>query len=104
MAHRAGVEHFYIYDHGSKQPVCEFLKTLGKEVQDKVTVINFGGSHVYAQHDAYNDCLEKFKYESRWIGFIDSDEMVRIKNGKTLPEYLKPFEHYAGLFIVYRGI
>ena len=88
MAHRAGVEHFYIYDHGSKQPVCEFLKTLGKEVQDKVTVINFGGSHVYAQHDAYNDCLEKFKYESRWIGFIDSDEMVRIKNGKTLPEYL----------------
>ncbi len=96
-----GVEHFYIYDHGSKQPVCEFLKTLGKEVQDKVTVINFGGSHVYAQHDAYNDCLEKFKYESRWIGFIDSDEMVRIKNGKTLPEYLKPFEHYAGLFIVW---
>lgn len=96
-----GIQHFYIYDHGSKQPVSEFIKTLDKEIQDKVTIIYFGGTHVFAQHDAYNDCLEKYKYESRWIGFIDSDEMVRIKNGKKMPEYLKSFELYAGLFIAW---
>lgn len=37
-----GIQHFYIYDHGSKQPVSEFIKTLDKEIQDKVTIIYFG--------------------------------------------------------------
>lgn len=94
-----GVEHFYIYDHGSSEPVSEFIKTLAKDMQERVTVIWFGGKHDFAQHDAYNNCLKKYAKESRWIGFIDSDEMVRVKNGKTLPEFLKNFEDKAGLFI-----
>ena len=94
-----GVEHFYIYDHNSKQPVSDFISKLDSSIQDKVTVIPFGGSHVFAQHDAYNNCLEKYRYESRWIGFIDSDEMVNIKTGKTMPDFLYQYERYAGLFI-----
>ncbi len=34
----SGVEHFYIYDHGSKYPISEFVKTLDAELQDKITV------------------------------------------------------------------
>lgn len=94
-----GVQHFYIYDHNSKQPVSEFIKTLSEEIQEKVTVIWFGGKHDFAQHDAYNHCLKRYGRESRWVGFIDSDEMVRIKTNQTLPEFLKVFEEYAGLFI-----
>ncbi len=94
-----GVEHFYIYDHGSSRPVSEFIKTFPVEMQEKFTVTWFGGKHDFAQHDAYNDCLKKYGGESRWIGFIDSDEMVRVKDGKTLPEFLKDFEDKAGLFI-----
>ena len=93
-----GIEHFYIYDHGSKQSVKEFLKTLDKSVSDKVTVTDFGGRHNLAQYEAYNDCLRRFQKESRWIGFIDSDEFVNVKGGKSMRELLKDYEAYAGVF------
>ena len=94
-----GVDHFYIYDHGSKYPISEFVKTLDAELQDRITVRDFGGSHKFAQHDAYNDCLNRYKRESRWIGFIDADEMIRVKCGCTVPELLRNYEGFAGLFM-----
>ena len=93
-----GVEHFYIYDHDSKQPVKGFFEGLGKEISEKVTVLEWKGKHADAQPDAYNDCLNRFRGESRWIGFIDADEHVRVKTGQTLPEFLKGYEEYAGVF------
>lgn len=98
---RQGVQHFYIYDHGSKYSVKEFIKTLSVAVKERVTVIDFGGKHDFAQHEAYNDCIEKYETESKWIGFIDSDEFVRIKNGKTLSEFLMDYEEYAGVFMAW---
>ena len=94
-----GVEHFYIYDHGSKYPISEFVKTLDAELQSKITVHDFGGTHKFAQRDAYIDCLNRYKRESRWIGFIDADEMIRVKCGCTIPALLKNFESFAGLFM-----
>lgn len=96
-----GVEHFYIYDHGSKQPVSEYIKTLDAALRDRITVRDFGGAHEFAQHDAYNDCIKRYGGESRWIGFIDADEMVRVKCGMTLPELLRGYEDYAGLFMLW---
>lgn len=94
-----GIEHFYLYDHGSELPVSKTIKKLDKEVREKVTVIRYGGKHDFAQHDAYNNCLKKFGKESRWIGFIDSDEMVRVKDHSPVSVFLKEFEEYAGVFI-----
>lgn len=36
-----GVEHFYIYDHGSRNPVKDFVKSLGAETSEKITVIDW---------------------------------------------------------------
>jgi len=94
-----GVEHFYIYDHDSQEPVEQFIKGLDVSVQEKITLTRFSGNHDFAQHDAYNDCLNRYRKESRWIGFIDADEMVRILEKKTLPQFLKEFEDHAGVFI-----
>ncbi len=96
-----GVEHFYIYDHGSKEPVKDFVMSLGTEVSEKITVIDWSGVHKDTQPEAYNDCLKRFKFESRWIGFIDADEQVRLKTGQLLPEFLRNYEDYAGLFAVW---
>lgn len=96
-----GVEHFYIYDHGSKWPVREQVKELGEEISSKVTVIDWSGSHSDAQPDAYNDCLVRFRGESRWIGFVDTDEQIEVKSGQTLPQFLKKYEEYAGVFAVW---
>lgn len=96
-----GVEHFYIYDHGSKSPVKDFVLSLGTEVSEKITVIDWSGTHNDAQPEAYNDCLKRFKNESRWIGFIDADEQVRLKTGRGLPSFLRNYEEYAGVFAVW---
>ena len=92
-----GVQHFYIYDHSSKQPVSAFVRSLGPTIYNTVTVIDWSGSHENAQPDAYNDCLSRFGAESKWIGFIDADEYVRVKTGQTLPEFLteKKFSGYG---------
>jgi len=94
-----GVQHFYIYDHGSVEPVADFVQSLDSYISDRVTVIDHSGSHANAQHEAYNGCLKRFGHETRWLGFIDSDEMVRIKDGKKLPDFLAEFTDYAGLFM-----
>lgn len=96
-----GVEHFYIYDHGSKQSVRKFVNGLGREIAEKVTVIDWSGKHKDAQPDAYNDCLNRFRGESRWIGFVDTDEQIEVKTGQSLPEFLKGYERYAGLFAIW---
>jgi len=96
-----GVEHFYIYDHGSKMPVVNFVKSLSESVQDKVTVIGWSGKHKSAQHEAYNDCLKNYAKQSRWIGFIDADEMVRVKKGGNLQTFLKDYEAYAGVMVLW---
>jgi hypothetical protein len=96
-----GVEHFYIYDHGSREPVSEFLKALDAGIRDKVTVTDWSGSHVHAQDEAYNDCLRRFGADNRWLGFVDVDEHARVMNGQTLPELLQNYAEYAGLFAVW---
>ncbi len=96
-----GVEHFYIYDHQSKEPVRKFIRSLPRNLRKKITVIRWDGSHKDAQPDAYNDCLNRFGKESRWIGFVDSDEQVNIKTGQSLPEFLKGYEDYAGLYAIW---
>lgn len=97
----SGVEHFYIYDHDSKQSVRAFVSGLGDAVANKVTVIEWNGMHKDAQPEAYNDCLRRFARESRWIGFIDADEQVRVKTGSSLPAFLKGYEKFAGVFAVW---
>lgn len=98
---KQGVEHFYIYDHGSKNPVLNFLSEHCHEFLKKVTVINWSGRHKDAQPDAYNDCLKRARCESRWVGFVDTDEQINVKTGQTLPEFLKDYEDCANLFAMW---
>ena len=94
-----GFEHFYIYDHGSEYPVAEFVKTLDAELQAKITVHDFGGTHKFAQQDAYNDCLKRHGGECRWLAFIDADEMIRINCGCKIGDLMRHFDGYAGLYM-----
>ena len=96
-----GVEHFYIYDHDSKDPIEEWIERNAPELASKITVIDWSGIHDNAQPDAYNHCLARYGQDSKWIGFIDTDEHVRVKTGQLLSEFLTNYERYAGLFIVW---
>lgn len=91
---KIGVEHFFIYDNGSKVPIRESIKTIGST--SGITVIDIPGKNMHVK--AYQHCLNKFGKQSTWIGFIDLDEFIVPKtNNSNLSELLQEYESYGGL-------
>ena len=78
----AGVEHFYLYNNDSSD---DFREVLAPYVEENlVTLINFPGRVM--QLPAYNDALEKFRFESRYMAFIDLDEFIFPKSNRSVVE------------------
>ncbi|MDL2272780.1 glycosyltransferase family 92 protein [Desulfovibrio sp. OttesenSCG-928-I05] len=93
-----GVEHFYIYDNMSDEPIIETLK--GYADPARVTVKRIHGK--VRQLDAYQDCLDHYGAENRWIGFIDLDEFVLPMQDSDIRVLLSEFEEYAALGLTWR--
>jgi hypothetical protein len=74
-----GVDRFYIYDNESTDNIKEILDHYGDEI-----VYNYwpGRSQQIA---AYDDAVAKYKLETKWMGFIDTDEfIVPVKHDKIM--------------------
>jgi hypothetical protein len=91
---KIGVEHFYLYDNGSKKSVKRMLKNLG--LLQYVTIRHIRGKA--RQVRAYGECLKEFGSYCNWIAFIDIDEFIvpKATNG-NLPLFLKEYEPYGAL-------
>ncbi len=90
-----GVDRFYIYDNESQVGLRETLKEyidLGWAL-----VMDIPGKAI--QLDAYDHCLKTFGANTRWMGFIDTDEFLVPKTSLDLKELLKSYEEYAGLAV-----
>lgn len=93
-----GVDHFIIYDNMSDNP----LKNVFSKYNN-VTVIEWFDQEFESQTRCYNDCIKKFKTEFRWIGFIDTDELIVIKDtSKDIKTFLRPYETYGGLGVYWK--
>lgn len=91
---KVGVEHFYIYDNGSRVPIAHTLKEIGLSQYTTVNTITGKAKQV----KAYGDCIKRYGGTSQWIAFIDTDEFILPKNvSHQLPEFLKEYEPYGGL-------
>lgn len=92
---RMGVEKFYIYDNESTDSTREVLQPYIEE--GIVEYCYFPGYR--RQLGAYDDCLEKHRYETRWIAFIDLDEFIVPVKDKSIPEFLHRFEDFPAVEI-----
>lgn len=92
-----GVEHFYLYNNFSddnyKDVLSEYIKT------GIVTLIEWPVKQ--GQMAAYKDCVEKFKDESSWIGFIDIDEFVCPILEDSIYSVLKKFKNKRPVVVFY---
>ncbi len=88
-----GVEHFYIYDNMSAQPIAKLLE--GFADKSRVTIRRIAGKAM--QLSAYANCLEDFGSSCQWIGFIDVDEFICPTKDADLRVLLSEFEPYAAL-------
>lgn len=76
----AGVDHFYIYDNGSTDNFSEVIKPYVDN--GIVTKINTDVWQMGLQ--AFNEAVKKFRFDCRYIAFLDSDEFIFPKSKPTI--------------------
>ncbi len=90
-----GVEKFYIYDNGSTDETKSVLAPyMNKGV---VNYIYWPGHR--RQLAAYDDCLERNRFTSRWIAFIDLDEFIVPIRDASITDFLTGMEDFAAVEI-----
>lgn len=85
-----GAEHIYLYDNDSPDKSAQIAKEVGG---DRVTIHPCPGHPV--QHVAYARCLHTYRYDSRWISFLDIDEYLVCF--PPLHEVLKSYEQHPAI-------
>ena len=85
---KQGVEKFYIYDNESTDCTKAVLKPYIES--GLVEYIYFPGYRM--QLAAYDDCLKNYRFDARWIAFIDLDEFIVPIKDDSIPSFLKRFE------------
>jgi hypothetical protein len=83
-----GVEHFYIYDNESNIPIKDRLSN--DYFKNICTIIDFPGK--VQQLNAYNNCLEKYGNETKWLIFVDGDEYILPKKHDNLKNFLNDYD------------
>lgn len=90
-----GVEHFWIYDNESAEPVAATLKAYIDRGWATVNTINGRAMQMYA----YDHCVQTYGLLSKWIGFIDTDEFFVVHDGRPLGAFMRDFEAFSGLAV-----
>lgn len=87
-----GVEHFYIYDHQSAVPVnCPAADVTLHRWEVPVVA--------RPQLLAYQHCIQTYRGDCEWIGFLDTDEFIHLAGVKPsmLSWWLKQFRAFGGI-------
>lgn len=81
----AGVEHFYLYDNDSTDNQAEVVKPYVKA--GLVDYISAPGELM--QMPVYNDAVKRFKFQARYMSFIDADEFLYPKSNRSVTEVVE---------------
>ena len=97
-----GVEHFYLYDHGSGDNTYEVLHPY--ILKGLVTYTFVTDEIAPTAIDTllcrtYTKGVDQARGESRWLAIMDSDEFIVPKRHTSLALALKPYEEYGGLAV-----
>ena len=78
----AGVDHFYLYDNESIDDTAELLEPY----IDAELVDYFSIAGKLMKIPAYNDAVRRFRFESRYMAFIDCNEFIFPKTEQSIVE------------------
>ena len=88
-----GVERFFLYNNRSTDNHREVLAPYVEE-----GIVEVRDWDVFpGQLQAYDDCLERHRADSRWIAFIDFDEFLFSPLGRPVPELLGEYERWPAV-------
>lgn len=85
-----GVEHFYIYDNESSEPLTNRLNKY--YIFTKIcTIIPFPGKP--QQVNSYNHCLQNYGNTTKWLAFLDADEYILPKHHGSFRDFVIANDH-----------
>lgn len=96
--HVAGVEHFFLYNNNSNDNYLEVLTPYIE--RGWVTLIDWPRSP--ASPAAEEDCIKRTRGKYAWVGFIDADEFVIIKDFRSIGEFLTDYPDAAAVVLHWR--
>lgn len=83
----AGVDHFFLYNNFSEDEYGGVLRPY--TAAGWVTLIDWPMRP--ASPGAENDCIARTRGRFEWVGFLDADEFVVVKDGRSILEFLDSF-------------
>ena len=92
-----GINHFYLYNNNSED---NFMPVLKPYLEMGLITLN-EWPYDQKQMECYKDCIERFAFETKWIGFIDIDEFIVPKSTQGIYDFLRPFEKNRGAVKIY---
>lgn len=100
---RLGIEHIFIYDNNDEEGLEAFLKgVLSEEDFGKIEVIPWRKPMALQQYEAMNDCVEKHKYDVKWLLSIDLDEFLVLE--EPMSEFLDEFAEASQVYFSWESI
>lgn len=102
--HRAvGVRHFFVYDDGSTDRTLQILRDLLSQTELTILPWRFGMRDVRndlplnRQVLAFAHAILNFGADYRWMAFIDVDEFILPKTGRSIEEALAGAKGFANI-------
>jgi hypothetical protein len=94
----AGVCHFFLYNNFSTDDYRSVLEPWLNA--GHVTLVDW--SKVPATPAAEEDCVRRALGCFQWVGFLDADEFVVIRDGSSIGDFLDRFDHAPGVCLHWR--
>lgn len=92
---KVGFDHLYLYDNDSNDDCESVIRPF--VARRRVTMRKWPG--LGQQGNVFQDCLDTYRRNARWIAFIDDDEFLFPAENNNLQEVLPEYEQHAGLAI-----
>ncbi len=90
----AGVRHFFLYESFSTDHYEEVLQPY---IDRGLITLLKDWPYIPVSPAAEHDCVLRAAGRFEWVGFLDSDEFVVIKDNRSLPEFLADYRQYPGV-------
>jgi hypothetical protein len=95
----AGVDHFFFYESFSSD---NYLEMLDPYIERGIVSLQNNWPHVPVSPAAEEHCLIACMGRYEWVGFLDVDEFVVVKDGSSISEFLRSFPSAAAVALHWR--
>lgn len=97
-----GIDFIYIYDNNDEDGLDDFLKSvLNKEAYNKIEVIPWHEPMDFQQFAALEDCINKHKFDIKWLLTIDVDEFLALE--MSLCDFLEEFKYASEIYLSWQS-